>query len=113
VRFTPWYSAAEIEARAPAEAGVFQVRGATLRDYPTGRSAMIHYASAEDVRASMIRHRAQRGDSGDLYRHADALGGRSPAEALARLLERFVARFGAEPSPVPAMGDPGTADHQE
>jgi hypothetical protein len=97
LRFTSWYGAEQIAERAPARAGVFQVRAEQLRTYPTGRSAMVHYGCADDLRATMLEWARQHGFEGARYRHADVLA-HSPADALAILLSRFVSRFGAPPS---------------
>lgn len=99
MRFSSWYPAEQIQARAPARAGVFQIRAASLRDYPRGRSAMVHYGAGEDLRAALEAWAAAYGFEGALYRHADELGGKTPAEQLERLEARFAARFGALPSP--------------
>lgn len=97
MQFTSWYSAEQIAERAPAQAGVFQVRAEQLREYPTGRSAMVHYGCADDLRETMLTWASTHGFAGARYRHADALA-RSPRDALAILLARFVSRFGSPPS---------------
>jgi hypothetical protein len=97
VRFTSWYGAEQIAERASPRAGVFQVRAEHLRDYPTGRSAMVHYGCGEDLRATMLAWATAHGFEGARYRHADVLA-RPPADALASLLSRFLSRFGAPPS---------------
>jgi hypothetical protein len=101
MRFSSWYPAPQIGERAPACAGVFQVRGPDLLEYARGRSAMVHYEQAIDLRAAMIQWAANEGRDGWLYRHADDLGGRSPAQVLHTLVDRFVSRFGQEPSSCP------------
>ena len=97
MRFSSWYLASQIELRAPTGAGVFQVRGASLSMYPTGRSAMVHYGASESLRGEMQRWAQADGRAGCLYRHADDLDTRSPSAVLERLLERFGQRFGAPP----------------
>jgi hypothetical protein len=97
VRFTSWYPAEQIAELAPPRAGVFQVRAEQLREYPTGRSAMVHYGCGDDLRAAMLEWATANGFAGARYRHADVLT-RQPADALATLISRFVSRFGAPPS---------------
>jgi hypothetical protein len=97
MRFTSWYPAEQIAERAPADAGVFQVRAEQLREYPTGRSAMVHYGCADDLRETMLAWARTHGFAGARYRHADALA-RPAKDALAILLERFESRFGSPPS---------------
>jgi hypothetical protein len=96
VRFCSWYPAEQIAVRAPTGAGVFQVRAEQLREYPTGRSAMVHYGCGDDLRATMLAWASSHDFAGARYRHADALA-RTPAAALAILLARFVTRFGSPP----------------
>ena len=97
MRFSSWYPANEIDARAPAGEGVFQVRAAELLSYPSGKSAMIHYARAEDMRAAMRAWAESHGREGDLYRHVGDLGSLSPDAALERVRSRFRSRFGSLP----------------
>ena len=96
MQFTSWYPAEQIAERAPADAGVFQVRAEQLREYPTGRSAMVYYGSGDDLRATMLAWASAHGFVGARYRHADALA-RAPHDALATLLARFESRFGSPP----------------
>ena len=105
MRFCPWYPLAEADQHAPPERGLFQVRVANgLRDYPTGKSAMVHYQLVDDVRVAVARFAAAHPATGWLCRHAIELGPRDVVELDAffeRLLRDFRARFGAPPS-VPA-----------
>lgn len=97
MKFTSWYSAEQIAEQAPARPGVFQVRAEQLREYPTGRSAMVHYGCGDDLRATMLAWASTHGFVGARYRHANDLA-RAPKDALAILLSRFVSRFGSPPS---------------
>jgi hypothetical protein len=97
VRFSSWYCAAQISEQAPARPGVFQVRVQALITYPTGRSAMIHYAQAEDLRLAAGEWAAEFGSDDARYRHLDELGSQTPQQVLDKLLTRFRARFGAVP----------------
>jgi hypothetical protein len=105
VRFCPWYPLPEADGHAPASAGVFQVRVADgLLDYPTGKSAMIHYEAAGDVRAAIGEFRAAIGGraAGWLCRHtvemtADEATGSAAVAFCQRLVREFTARFGVAP----------------
>lgn len=97
MRFCPWYPLAEAAAHAPAGEGVLQLRVAEgLLDYPTGKSAMIHYEHAADVRAAALAHGPA---AGVLCRHLELEAGERVdyAEIYAKLLGEFVRRFGAAP----------------
>ena len=101
MRFCPWYPLAEAKAHAPAGEGVLQVRVAEgLLDYPTGKSAMVHYEHATDVRAAATRLAAQHPDRALLGRHLEI----DPGEAVdlaafhAKVHAEFVRRFGSPPS---------------
>jgi len=93
---------------------MFQVRVAEgLIDYPTGKSAMIHYETADDVRAAIAAFRARSPAAAAaawLCRHtiemtaADRAA--ATAELHARLLREFTARFGTAPA---LPGAPGAA----
>ncbi|KIG17481.1 hypothetical protein DB30_03182 [Enhygromyxa salina] len=97
MRFSTWYPAAQIAEQAPSAPGVFQVRVRGLIDYPTGRSAMIHYAAAADLRAAASEWAAALGPADALYRHLDELGSQTPQQVLDKLVKRFGDRFGAAP----------------
>ncbi|HZS38422.1 MAG TPA: hypothetical protein VFF06_16420 [Polyangia bacterium] len=90
------------DAEAPAGPGVLQARRAEgLIDYPTGKSAMIHYG-ADDVALSAALERLRAALSpadraATLVRFAPADGREAPSETLERLLRQFAARFGAPP----------------
>lgn len=100
--FGRWYPLEEAAANAPAGPGVLQVRLARgLIDYPTGKSAMIHYAAADDLRqASAELARAHPGREW-LCRFADSAPGTGAARGadamLTELVTSFRRRFGAPP----------------
>ena len=85
----------------PAEEGVLQVRVAEgLIDYPTGKSAMVFYAHAPDVRAVAVGLADRQPTRALWCRHLDLEGERDVDLAAfhARLLAEFVRRFGRAPS---------------
>ena len=96
--FGPWYPLPEAAAHAPARPGVYQVRLAQgLLDYPTGKSAMVHYGWSEtDLRAEVLAFAA--GGAGVaamlLCRHVEE---GYPRAAHDRLREQFIRRFGSPP----------------
>jgi hypothetical protein len=102
VNFCPWYALADAGAHTPCTPGVFQVRMARgLLDYPRGKSAMIHYGCAQDVRAAAQAFAAAHPGVDWLCRHAVALTARELAlgldGAFEVLLGSFVQRFGTPP----------------
>jgi len=99
--FCPWYPLSDAGAHAPAAEGVLQVRIADgLLDYPRGKSAMVHYEHAADVRAAATALARRVGDSGGLLcRHLELEAGeRSDAATIyEKVRDEFVRRFGAPP----------------
>lgn len=108
MRFGPWYPLADARDLAPAAEGVLQLRLASgLLDYPRGKSAMVHYAHAEDVRAAAVAWVAAHGAGGIVCRHLiEGDGATAPAALYAKLRDEFVRRFGAAPR-FPGAGGPG------
>jgi hypothetical protein len=99
MRFGPWYPLGEARDLAPAAEGVLQLRLATgLLDYPRGKSAMVHYAHAADVRAAALAWAAAHGSDGIVCRHLiEGDGAAAPAALYAKVVDDFVRRFGAPP----------------
>lgn len=99
MRFGPWYPLADARDLAPATEGVLQLRLAWgLLDYPRGKSAMVHYAHAADVRATALAWAEVHGAEGILCRHLiENDGATAPAALCAKLVEEFARRFGAVP----------------
>ena len=99
MRFCPWYPLADAGAHAPAAEGVLQLRIAEgLLDYPRGKSAMVHYAHAGDVRAAASAWARAHGSDGFVCRHLIEIDGTTDLIAFhARLSDEFVRRFGAPP----------------
>lgn len=105
MKFGRWYALDEAAASAPASPGVYQLRlREGLIDYPTGKSAMVHYGSSDNVRAALIEL-AETLDPRDLLaRHTIEMSAREaadPAAAAQSVIESFERRFGSVPR-VPA-----------
>jgi hypothetical protein len=99
MQFCPWYPLADAAARATAGEGVLQLRLANgLVDYPTGKSAMVHYEHAADVRARAIALAAELAGRDLLCRHLEAEAATDLAQFHAKVRGEFVRRFGAPPA---------------
>ena len=101
--FGRWYPLDEAADNAPAGPGVLQVRLASgLIDYPTGKSAMIHYEAAADLSQAVAALARAHPTRDWLCRFADTAPGTGAApEAnamLNELLTSFRRRFGAPPA---------------
>lgn len=124
VRFCPWYPLRDAAAHAPPSPNVLQVRLARgLRDYPRGKSAMVHYQLADDARAAAASLAARWPEAELLCRHmiedlengdgaAGAVGGEIAdpgpafwAASCDKLTAEFLRRFGA----LPTYGEPDEA----
>ncbi|MBK9036923.1 MAG: hypothetical protein IPL61_37670 [Myxococcales bacterium] len=101
MEFGRWYPLTAAAAHAPPGPGVFQVRVRDgLIDYPRGKSAMVHYAAAPDVRAAARDLAAAHPDADWLCRHLVDLADPAAAATLAtKLVRDFTARFGRAPGP--------------
>ena len=101
MRFCPWYPLAECDRHAPTTGGVFQVRiESGLVEYPGGKSAMVHYQVADDLRAATIAFRAAHPDPTWLCRHTVEMSETDLAarrDFHDRLLRDFTTRFGVAP----------------
>jgi hypothetical protein len=99
MKLCPWYPLADARDHAPAAEGVWQLRLASgLLDYPRGKSAMVHYGHARDVRAAALGWAAAHGCDGLVCRHLIEADVATDFEAFhAKLLDEFVRRFGASP----------------
>ena len=102
VRFGEWVPLAQGAARAPRGPGVYQVKlSSGLIDYPTGRSAMIHYGAEEDVARAVAALAEAHPGRPWMVRFAEGLEARGRADLdgmLHELMSRFRRRFGAPPS---------------
>lgn len=104
MKFGAWFPLSEAADRLPAAPGVLQCR---LREglvrYPRGKSAMVHYAGAADVRRLAASLSAAHPDARWLCRAS--LGPcPDPEAAAARMLADFAQRFGSCPE-VPVQQD--------
>ena len=99
MRFCPWYPLDDAADHAPAAEGVLQLRLADgVLDYPTGKSAMVHYAHASDLRAAAAALAVRFAGTDLVCRHLDTEGETVDlAGFYARVLDEFVRRFGAAP----------------
>ena len=78
---------------------MLQVRLATgLVDYPTGKSAMVHYEHAADVRAAATVLAASHAGEDLLCRHLEIQPNEPVSSFHAKLLGEFIRRFGSPPS---------------
>ncbi len=104
--FGQWHPLTDAAARAPHSSGVFQIKiPAGLVHYPRGKSAMIHYELAGDLREAIARFAETHPDTTWLCRISVTMTKeeqRLPQIAFARLLERFKQRFGSPPRLPPA-----------
>jgi hypothetical protein len=86
----------------PAGESVLQLRVAEgLIDYPSGKSAMVHYAHTVDAVAVAAALASTYRDRDLWCRHLELEGDRDVDLAAfhAKLLQEFVRRFGRAPSP--------------
>jgi hypothetical protein len=101
MRFGRWHRLDEAAAEAPAAPGVFQLKiAAGLIDYPTGKSAMIHYGAARDLR-QVVAELARANPGRDwMCRFSEEMSAREAADPdaiVAELVATFRRRFGAPP----------------
>lgn len=99
MQFGRWYPLADAPGLAPPGEGMLQLRVATgLVEYPRGKSAMVWYEHAADVRAAATAL-AGRYAGQDLWcRHLIEIDGATDLAAFcAKLVTEFERRFGAPP----------------
>jgi hypothetical protein len=95
VQFGPWHRLCADDF--PSAPGVLQLRREHgLVQYPRGRSAMVRYLAADDLRSAVADLAAAHPDCAWLVRCNRVAVADPPAE-LAKLLADFVDRFGAAP----------------
>ncbi|MEZ4403960.1 MAG: hypothetical protein R3B06_28305 [Kofleriaceae bacterium] len=102
MEFGRWYPLADAATHAPGAPGVLQVRVRVgLIDYPRGKSAMVHYQAAADLRAAAVAIARAHPDADWLCRHLRVHAGDAAAAAAlaARLMRDFTGRFGRPPGP--------------
>lgn len=99
MRFCPWYPLADAGDLAPVGEGVLQIRLATgLVDYPRGKSAMVLYAHAPDLRAAARGFASAHPGADLLCRHLIEIPSATDLGAFcAKLRAEFERRFGALP----------------
>ena len=99
MRFGPWYPLDRATDLAPGAEGMLQLRLAEgLVDYPRGKSAMVLYAHAPDVRAAAVVLAARYGGRELVCRHLIEIEGATDLAAFcAKLRGEFVRRFGTPP----------------
>ena len=99
MRFGPWYPLSEAGDLAPPGEGVLQLRLASgLLDYPRGKSAMVHYEHATDLRAAAAAWARAHGADGIVCRHLiETEVATDLAAFCAKLSDEFVRRFGTSP----------------
>jgi hypothetical protein len=106
MRFGPWHRLQAAATAAPPTSGVLQVRREHgLEVYPRGKSAMILYAAADDLRAACTRLAAEHPDAAWLFRY-NTTPVPDPHAAAATLIADFAARFGGPPALPAAPGSP-------
>jgi hypothetical protein len=97
MNFGPW--SALHAALLPSGPGVLQVRREHgLVVYPRGKSAMVHYAAAEDLQVAVRAIAAAHPEAAWLVR-CNREPVTDPQAAVDRLIAEFAERFGAPPRP--------------
>ncbi len=100
VKFGPWYPLAAAGDHAPADEGVLQLRLASgLLDYPGGKSAMVWYQHATDLRAAALTLAAAHTGKDLVCRHLIEIEAATDLAAFcAKLRADFMRRFGTPPA---------------
>jgi hypothetical protein len=94
--FVHWYALRDAGEHAPAGPGVLQIKiPAGLLTYPTGKSAMVHYASSQNLQEEVTRLAAEHAELDFLCRHQSS---EQPAVLLDFVQTQFLRRFGTAPS---------------
>ena len=101
MRFGRWHRLDQAAAEAPSGPGLFQLKVARgLIDYPTGKSAMIRYGAAADLRAAVAELASAHPGRDWMCRFSEEMSPREAADpeaVLADLVATFRRRFGAAP----------------
>lgn len=101
MRFGRWHRLERAAAEAPRAPGVFQLKVASgLIDYPTGKSAMIRYGAARDLRGAVEAIARANPGRDWMCRFSEEMSAREAADPdaiVAELLAQFHRRFGAPP----------------
>lgn len=109
MRFGPWHRLRDAAIAAPPSPGVLQVRREEgLELYPRGKSAMIHYTAANDLRVACAALAAAHQDAAWLCRfNADPIA--DPRAAAALQIADFIDRFGEPPTLPATLSNPELA----
>ena len=101
MRFGRWHRLDQAADQAPSGPGVFQLKIASgLIDYPTGKSAMIRYGAARDLRAAVAEIARSHPGREWMCRFSEEMSAREAADPdgiVAELEAAFRRRFGAPP----------------
>ena len=99
MKFGSWYPLAAAGDNAPPSPGVLQLRlAAGLLDYPRGKSAMVWYEHAANVRDAAAVLATRFAGRPFVCRHLIEIDGAVDLAAFyAKLRDDFVRRFGAPP----------------
>ena len=101
MRFGRWHRLDQAAAEAPSGPGVFQLKVARgLIDYPTGKSAMVLYGAAPDLRAAAAELARAHAGRDWMCRFSEEMSAREagdPDAIVAELEAAFRRRFGAPP----------------
>lgn len=99
--FGRWHALAEAATGAPAGPGIFQIRRANgLTTYPRGRSAMLYYGCADNLRAAIADYAAAHPDADWWCRHSIEMSQHEAdnlTETFESLVDQFERRFGRPP----------------
>ena len=94
--FVHWYALRDAAEHAPAGPGVLQIKiPEGLRNYPSGKSAMVHYARSQNLQEELIRLAGEHDELDFLCRHQSS---EQPAVLLEFVQTQFERRFGTAPS---------------
>ena len=99
MKFGPWYPLDDAGRHAPVGEGILQVRLASgLLDYPRGKSAMVWYQHATQLRAAALALAAAHTGPALVCRHLIEIDdGTDLAAFHAKVTSEFVRRFGTAP----------------
>ena len=99
MKFCPWYPLEDAGRHTPVGEGILQVRlAAGLLDYPRGKSAMVWYQHATQLRAAALALAAAHTGQALVCRHLIEFADATDLAAFhAKVTSEFVRRFGTAP----------------